>query len=88
MTDWLGWGFGIMGVVFGLFVAPPQLWKILKTGRVDGISRLTYTFLVLALIFYLLHAIYISSIVFIVAQSINLITNSVILVYLLRRKDE
>lgn len=78
-----GYLVGWMGVAFGLLVAPPQLIKILMTGEVAGISVWTYSFLVLALICYLLHAIYIKSKVFIVAQSVNLITNSVILAYLI-----
>ena len=79
---WIGW----MGVAFGLLVAPPQLYKILKTRKIDGISLVTYVFLCLALLCYLIHAIYIESPVFITAQSINLVTNSAILVMLIKRK--
>ena len=74
---------GWLGVLFGLFVAPPQLLKIIKMKQCNGISRLTYSALVTALTFYLLHAIYIKSVVFITAQSINLLTNIVILYFLL-----
>jgi len=77
----IGW----LGVGFGLLVAPPQLWKILKTGKTEGISLCTYAFLTLALICYLIHAICIKDAVFITAQSINLVTNSIIL-YLLVKK--
>ena len=77
-----GYLVGWVGVAFGLLVAPPQLIKIIITGETQAISLWTYTFLCLALICYLLHAIHIRSKVFIVAQSINLITNSIILVYL------
>jgi len=77
----IGW----LGVGFGLLVAPPQLYKILKTGKTEGISLCTYVFLTLALLCYLVHAILIKDAVFITAQSINLVTNSVIL-YLLVRK--
>jgi len=76
----IGW----LGVAFGLMVAPPQLYKIIKYKKVDGISLVTYTFLCCALMCYLIHAIYIKSLVFTVAQSVNLITNAVILIYLLR----
>ena len=82
LGDLVGW----CGVAFGLFVAPPQLIKIIKTRKIDGISTQTYSALVVALVCYLLHAIYIQSPVFICAQSINLVTNSVILVFLLRRR--
>ncbi len=78
----IGW----IGVALGLLVAPPQLWRILKTRETKGISLWTYTFLVGALVFYLIHAILIKDAVFIVAQSVNLVTNSVILYLLVRRK--
>ena len=78
----IGW----LGVVFGLLVAPPQLWKILKTGETTGISLYTYSFLVCALICYLIHAIIIKDAVFITAQSVNLITNSVVLWLLIKGK--
>ena len=78
----IGW----LGVMFGLLVAPPQLYKILKTGNIEGISLCTYTFLALALVCYLIHAIYIRDTVFITAQAINLTTNSVILYLLVRNR--
>lgn len=77
---------GWVGVLCGLLVAPPQLWKIIKTGKCSDISLYTYSFLCLALICYLLHAIYIESLVFITAQSINLVTNGVILWFLIRNR--
>lgn len=82
----MDWGYlvGWTGVGLGLLVAPPQLYKIIKTGKCNDISLLTYTALCGALICYLLHAIYINSIVFTVAQSINLATNSAILVLLIK----
>ena len=76
---------GWLGVLVGLFVSPPQLIKIIKTRKCDGISKLTYCALVVALVFYLLHAIYIKSLVFTVAQSVNLTTNGVILYFLFKR---
>lgn len=75
----IGW----LGVVLGLCVAPPQLYKIIKTGKKEAISRVTYTFLCLALLCYLIYAVYIGDLVFITAQSVNLIVNSVILGYLI-----
>jgi len=82
MGELIGW----LGVFWGLLVAPPQLYKIIKHKTVNGISLLTYVALCCALVCYLIHAIYIGSLVFTVAQSINLTTNSVILIMLLRRK--
>lgn len=78
----IGW----IGVAFGLLVAPPQLWKILKTGETKGISLCTYAFLTCALMCYLIHAISIKDEVFITAQSINLVTNSIILWMLIRHR--
>ena len=83
LGELVGW----LGVATGLLVAPPQLIKIIRKKSVDGISTLTYIALVVALTFYLLHAIYIHSPVFITAQSVNLVTNGTILIMLLRRKN-
>ncbi len=82
MSKLIGW----LGVVFGLLVAPPQLYKIITTGNVQDISLYTYIFLVLAMICYLVEAIRIKSKVFITAQSINLITNGVILFYIIQKR--
>ena len=79
---WIGW----LGVLFGLCVAPPQLIKIIRTGKCNDVSVWTYSFLCAALLCYLIHAIYIHSIVFTVAQSVNLTTNGVVLWLLIRRK--
>ena len=83
----VGYLIGWCGVGLGLAVAPPQLLKIKRTGRVDGISFHTYLFLVLALSCYLIHAIYIGSVVFQVAQASNLIVNSIILNILWRHRN-
>ena len=77
---WIGW----VGVACGLLVAPPQLYKIWKTGRTKDISLMTYTFLCLALACYLTYAIYIRDAVFITAQSVNLTANSLILFLMVR----
>ena len=77
--DWIGW----CGVGFGLCVPIPQLIKIFTTRRLTDVSLGTYTFLILCLSCYLIHAIYIKSAVFTVAQGINLITNSTIWVMLM-----
>ena len=77
-----GYLIGWFGVLMGLGVAPPQLYKIITTGETQAISLLTYTFLCLALVCYLIHAIHIKSKVFITAQAINLLTNAIIWVFL------
>ncbi len=75
MGYWIGW----LGVLLGFLVAPPQLYKIISTGQTEAISLMTYIFLCLALVCYLIHAIHIKSRVFITAQAINLVANSIIL---------
>jgi len=88
MSEYLSLGYivGYCGILLGLCVPIPQLIKIIKTRRLNDVSLGTYTFLVCCLICYLIHAIYIKSIVFTCAQSINLTTNSVIWVLLMRHK--
>tara|TARA_Y100000310_G_scaffold329415_1_gene399219 strand:+ start:231 stop:488 length:258 start_codon:yes stop_codon:yes gene_type:complete len=83
MIDIVGW----IGVALGLFVAPPQLIKIIKGGGTRGISLLTYSFLVLAIGCYLVHAIHIADPVFITAQSLNITVNAVILILLIKGRN-
>ena len=77
--DKVGW----LGVLFGMGVAPAQLVKIWMTGNTEAISVVTYTFLLLAMSCYLYHAVHLRSKVFITAQSINLVVNFAILMYLI-----
>ena len=77
---------GWLGVAFGLFVAPPQLYRIIKTKEVKGISLTTYIFLCLAMVCYLIHAVYIGSAVFVTSQAVNLAVNVAILALLIRRR--
>ena len=77
---------GWLGVVFGLLVAPPQLIKILRTGKTADISIWTYTFLVCCMTCYLIYAISIKDAVFITAQAVNLTVNGIILWHLVKRK--
>ena len=81
MSRKIGW----IGIFFGLFVAPPQLIKILTTGGTNDISVWTYSFLILAMSCYLYEAIRIKSKVFITAQAVNLTVNLIILGYLIWR---
>lgn len=77
---WIGW----VGVALGLCVPVPQLMKIIRTGEMSNISFGTYSFLIGCMACYLIHAIYIKSPVFMVAQSINLTTNMTIWAMLFR----
>ena len=81
-----GYIIGWVGVGFGLLVPLPQLIKIIKTKSLDDISLGTYVFLFCCLTCYLIHAIYIRSPVFIVAQAVNVTTNSIILILLIRHR--
>ena len=85
MTDF-GYVIGWCGIGFGFLVAPAQLYRIIRTKQVEAISTVTYAFLNLALVCYLLHAIYIDSVVFITAQAVNLTTNLAIFGYLIKYK--
>ena len=80
----IGYLIGFLGIALGVCVPIPQIIKIIKTGKTGDISLKTYTFLVLALVCYLSHAIYIESIVFTIAQSINLTTNTTVLYLLIK----
>ncbi|MBA7639463.1 hypothetical protein ES703_47121 [subsurface metagenome] len=81
-----GYIIGWVGVAFGLLVPLPQLIKIIKTKSLNDIALGTYIFLFCCLMCYLIHAIYIKSPVFIVAQAMNLTTNSIILILLVRHR--
>jgi len=78
----IGW----LGVALGLLVPIPQFYKILRTKKTGDVSVGTYTLLVMAITCYLIHAISIGSIVFTVSQSINLITNTIVLICIIKGK--
>ena len=88
MTDYLSIGYmaGYVGLVFGIFVPLPQLYRMIKTKKSNDVSTLTYVFLCLAMIGYLIHAIWINAPVFIAAQAFNLSTNTIVLSILIGRK--
>ncbi|AII58725.1 hypothetical protein X792_04985 [Dehalococcoides mccartyi CG1] len=78
--DIIGW----LGVCIGVVVPLPQLIRIFKTGKVANISVLTYALLVVTITCYLLHAIKIGDAVFTVSNAFNLLTNSLVLIMLVR----
>ncbi|MET0039300.1 SemiSWEET family sugar transporter [Dehalococcoides mccartyi] len=78
--DIIGW----LGVCIGVVVPLPQLVRIFKTGKVANISVLTYALLVVTISCYLLHAIKIGDAVFTVSNAFNLLTNSLVLIMLIR----
>lgn len=78
--DIIGW----LGVCIGVVVPLPQLVRIFKTGKVANISVLTYALLVVTISCYLLHAIKIGDAIFTVSNAFNLLTNSLVLIMLVR----
>lgn len=80
----IGFWIGFVGVGFGLCVPIPQLIRIIKTKQTEHVALGTYCFLVVALLCFLWHAIHIGAIVFIIAQGVNLTTNSIVLSLLIR----
>ncbi|KKN27720.1 hypothetical protein LCGC14_0861440 [marine sediment metagenome] len=82
----IGYLAGWVGLGFGSLVAPPQLYRMIKTGRSRDVSLTTYIFLFIMMSGYLVHALYISAPVFIAAQIWGLIINGAILAILVKRK--
>lgn len=82
--DLIGW----LGVCIGVVVPLPQLVRIFKTHQVANISISTYVLLVAAISCYLIHAIQIGDAVFTVSNAFNLVTNSLVLIMLLRGRHD
>lgn len=80
MESYVGW----LGVLLGMSVPVWQIRKLLKTKSGKDVSIATYVALICAMSCYLFEAIRIVSWVFITAQSINIILNTFVLVWLLR----
>lgn len=78
--DIIGW----LGVCIGVVVPLPQLVRIFKAGKVANISVLTYALLVVTIACYLVHAIQIHDAVFTASNAFNLVTNSLVLIMLVR----
>lgn len=70
---------GWVGIVIGQFVPWFQIIKIRKSRKAKDVSINAYIFLVAAIVFYLLHAIDIGDLVFIVAQCLALFSNALAL---------
>ena len=88
MNDYLTLGYiaGYLGLAFGILVPLPQLYRMIKTGKSNDVSLLTYVFLFLAVMGYLIHAIYLGAVVFIVSNALGLTLNTIVLIILIRRK--
>jgi uncharacterized protein with PQ loop repeat len=86
MIDFLIEHSGWIGICFGQFVPWFQIYKVLKSKRSGDVAIGTYIFLDIALIFYLIHAIDISDLAFIVAQSLALFSNGLALWLIIKHK--
>lgn len=82
--DLIGW----VGVCIGVVVPLPQLYNIFRYNKVSGVSIGTYSLLVMAMACYLIHAINIRDAVFVVAQSINILTNGLVLIMLIKSRND
>jgi len=68
ISEIIGW----IGVVLGIVVAVPQLVKSIKEKSTKGVSKVAYQLLFLCMLCYLVRAIAIKELIFIVSNIINL----------------
>lgn len=80
ITELIGWA----GVIVGITVSVPQLIKSWKEKSTQGISKHTYQLLFLTILCYLIRAIAIKELIFIVSNAINLIITAMVL-YLFKK---
>ncbi|HOG23715.1 MAG TPA: PQ-loop repeat-containing protein [Candidatus Omnitrophota bacterium] len=80
ITEVVGW----LGVGFGVSVSIPQLIKSVRARSTNGLSKHTYQLLLATIICYLVRAIAIGEIVFIVSNVCGLIVTTAVL-YLFRK---
>ena len=69
LSEIIGW----IGVVLGVLVAVPQLIKSIKAKSTKGVSRGAYQLLFLCMLCYLVRAIAIKELIFIVSNMVNLV---------------
>jgi len=77
---------GFIGLFFSIFVAPPQLIKIVKSRKTGGVSILTYLLLCFVMICYFIHALAIKDVIFAISNGLNFIVNFTILICLFKYK--
>jgi len=75
VTEFIGW----LGVLFGISVSIPQLVKSIRERSTRGLSKHTYQLLFGAISCYLVRAVAIGEIVFIVSNSAGLVITAAIL---------
>ena len=79
---------GFIGLALGLCVNPLQIIKILKTKNVNGISKGTYYTLTGVMICYLVRAIAINELVFIISNALGIISCTITLILLYKYGDK
>lgn len=80
ISEIVGW----LGVIIGIIVSVPQLVKSWREKSTDGLSIGTYQLLFLAVLCYLIRAIAIKEMIFIVSNAVNLVITAIVL-YLFRK---
>ncbi len=65
---------GVVGILLIQFCYFPQLLKVIQTREVVGISALMYGVLLCGLMCYLIYAIKIRDVIYIISNSVNLFT--------------
>ncbi len=80
LTEIIGW----IGVVTGIIVSLPQLIKSCREKSTQGVSKRTYQLLFLTMVCYLIRAIAIKEMIFIVSNAVNLIITAMVL-YLFKK---
>ena len=83
MPDMISEIIGWIGVVLGVAVAVPQLIKSIKAKSTKGVSKGAYQLLFLCMLCYLVRAIAIKELIFIVSNVVNLVVVGAML-YLFR----
>jgi len=75
ITEIIGW----IGVAIGIMVSFPQLIKSYRDKSTQGVSRGTYRLLFLTMLCYLIRAIAIKEVIFIVSNAVNLVITGMVL---------
>jgi len=80
ITEIIGW----IGVTIGIIVSFPQLIKSYREKSTKGVSERSYQLLFLTILCYLIRAIAIKELIFIVSNAVNLVITGMVL-YLFKK---
>jgi uncharacterized protein with PQ loop repeat len=75
---------GWIGFSFGMFISVPQVIKSIRSKSTEGVSKLTYILLFLACSCYVVRALAIHEMIFIISNAFQIIVASTML-YLMER---